>query len=664
MAERIPSGQGGPLVVLNVLNFGHFNSYAETFARWGLEAGCEVLLLAHGQGAATPLAGRKGFAMAEISRVCRESCPEVDWDDPEQAKFALGKHCRSIVRDVAREYAPFAVLLVNADEVFFNCPEAEEPDFAFDVPVYGVVTFGRREAHLGLEDAYTRRLKAMLARRGGFAGLCSIDELHVRDNDPDEVFLHYLPDPYKEFHPLAQAVAPAQEKTAAALRLFLDAAPGPVIPILGKFDRRKGNLWILRAALASPQVRVVVLGLRVPDPEQDAEIDACLARLAQQGRAFVRFEHLPQALFDLTLGSGKVPFLPLPYRNHTGSSGLQLMAHGHGAPVLAPDFGLMAERIAAHGLGEVFPLGDEARFRARFAELLERGSGPYRADVLRFMEQFGHGPSGQGLARMFFGPQAGSSRLDLILAQRRDLPPARQYVDQARRALSARDLPGAAAFLARALEADPDNPGLDFGRSMVHWRLGRLEEAAGGFRRAEGAGLDEELRFGAQLAAQRVYEAFERESPDRQGSLAKAMYELRQWAPAEPAEQGVAIRPGTVPPDFWQQLGGRLARNGEPLKGAECFRKAIALDPTHREYRLNLSDALRYAGRFQEALEPLDELERLDPGAFGLAHKRGQVLFEQGRLPEAQAQFLREPGGSPYAAAAQEYLGRIAAQQE
>ncbi len=664
----IPGRQNSPLVLVNVLNYGHFNSYAGTFARWGLASGLDVVLLGHEAGAAAAtagLTGQPGFSVAEIRQTCRLACPDVAWGDPAQARVALGTHCQEIVAEISRALAPFAILLVNADEVFFHNPAVEEPGFSFAAPVYGVVTFGRREAHLGIEEPYTRRLKAVVQRRGGFAGLCSIDELHMRDNDLSESFLHYLPDPYKEFHAPGPVTAPRAESELSALRKFLTAARGPITPILGKFDRRKGNLWILRAALRLPQLRVVVLGERVPDPVQDPEIDHCLELLTAQGRAFTRFGFLPQEMFDLIFASGKVPCLPLPYRSHTGSSGVQLMAHEYGVPVLVPDFGLMAERVQAHGLGEVYRPGDEADFSVRFAALLERGSAPYRKDILRFMDLFGPGPSGEALTSMLFGKGhaagSGTGNLCRILDLRRTLPDHLQRADDARRALAARDLQGAEDSLRRALEAAPDSPGLLLTRSIVLWRLGRLPDSAEGFLRCAAAGLDEELRFLSLLAMQSVHDAFQRQAPPRSLELAESLLSVLPGLSPELPERGGDAGPDYLLPEFWQRLGGIFAQGGAHTRGATCFRKAIALEPENQEYRLNLSDVLRYADRLEEALEPLAELERLEPRAHGLAHKRGQVLLAQGKRQEAARQFALEPENSPHSPAARDCLNKLAA---
>ena len=674
-AHMTPLRRNGPFVLVNVLNYGHFNSYAATIARWALASGLEVVFLGHGAGqiaARGGLAGQEGFAAMEISGVCRASCPEVHWGDAAQAKPALGKRCREIIADIARELSPSAVLLINADEVFFQNPEVGEPGFTFDAPVYGIVTFGRRDTYYGVQDPYSRRLKATLERRSGFAGLFSIDELHVRDGDPEEAFLHYLPDPYKEFH--AAPAAAAAEEDSAALRAFLAAAPGPIVPILGKFDRRKGNLWILRAALNLPQVRVVVLGERVPDPQSDAEIDSLLGALAAQGRAFVSFAFLPQEMFDLIFASGTVPCLPLPYRNHTGSSGIQLMAHEHGVPVLAPDFGLMAERVHAHGLGEVFRPGDEADFAARFAAMLQHGAEPYREGLQQFMGLFGIQAIGKALDGMFLANRPGQGNLRKILDLRRELPPHLALADTARRAFAVADITGAESALAEALKLAPESPGLLLAHSVALWRLDRKAGATAGLQRCMEAGLDEELSFLAQLTVQDIQQTFQLQPA--LGALTLKNSLLSALPGLSPESLAVEKAPGHGPPTYdsspsqthlpprsWQALGGVFAQSGGYAQGAECFRRAIAQAPANQEYRLNLSDVLRYAGRFAEALHALDELERLAAHAHGLAHKRGQVLFEQGRHAEAEGLFRLEPPESPFYAAAQGYLSRLAGQE-
>ena len=250
-----------PLVIVNVLNYGHFNVHADTCIRWATGRGLPVALV--GRSAAT-FPGRRAMIDSGHLTVTdiEELCPGVDWDDAETARIALGRGCRALVAAIARRYRPLAVLLINADEVFFNDPAVVTPDYRFAAPVWGIVTFGRRQAHFGLEDPYTWRLGRVVALRQGFAGLLSIDEYHVAEADPDQRFLRYLPDPYRDFSPV-----PGTGEGLAALRAFGAGSEAPVVPILGKFDHRKGNLWTLRAVAAHPTARVVILGQRQPDPE-------------------------------------------------------------------------------------------------------------------------------------------------------------------------------------------------------------------------------------------------------------------------------------------------------------------------------------------------------------------------------------------------------------
>jgi len=485
-----------PLVIVNVLNYGHFNVHADTCIRWATGRGLPVALV--GRSAAT-FPGRRAMIDSGHLTVTdiEELCPGVDWDDAETARIALGRGCRALVAAIARRYRPLAVLLINADEVFFNDPAVVTPDYRFAAPVWGIVTFGRRQAHFGLEDPYTWRLDRVVAQRQGFTGLLSIDEYHVTEADPDQRFLHYLPDPYRDFSP-----SPGTGEGLAALRAFWAGSEAPVVPILGKFDHRKGNLWTLQAVAAHPTARVVILGQRQPDPEDDAAIDAVLARLSAAGRAFVRFGFVSQDLFEAVLASGRVPCLPLPYRNHAGSSGLQLLGFEHGIASLVPDFGLMAERVRAHGLGVTFRLGDAADFTAKLGAMLEGAQTAAPADMARFMTRFGAAPTAAALDGILADGDV-RPLLARTLSRNQPASPWLERAEAARAALGRRDLSAAKVALDAALAMRPGDATLTLLRLAVQTRLGNQAQAVADCKACLRAGLVEEVQFflGMVLAA-------------------------------------------------------------------------------------------------------------------------------------------------------------------
>lgn len=658
------SAATGPLVVLNVLNYGHFNAHADNFVHWGLSRGLPVALVGRDPGrfpGRAVLAERAGLTLCDIETCC----PGLDWDDPETARFALGKGWRELIAAVAARLRPRTVLLVNADEVFFHDQDVAEADAPLPVPVWGVVTFGRRPAHFGLDEPYTRRLDRTVATRRGFAGLLDIDEYHVAEADPEQRFLHYLPDPYREFFPFGPAGSdPETARDAAdkaALRAFLAAAAGPVVPILGKCDHRKGNRLLLEAVVARPDLRVVVLGQRQPDPEDDAAIDAVLARLSAEGRAFVRFGFVPQALFDLVLGCGRVPCLPLPYRAHAGSSGLQLLGFEYGLPSLVPDFGLMAERVRDHGLGRLFAPGDAAAFGRALDAMLTEGN-RYAPAIARFMAHFGVRAMADSLDRAVLGRHAAPDRLAPFLALRQPAAPWWRAAQAARAALGRRDLAGALDGLDAALAGHPDNPAaLLLLRMAVAMRLGDTALAVSDAAACARAGLDAALRLffilampeepsGPEaandatiltldsLAAGALGPLILREHGATAFLLVHALMR-RNWLDDAGVllDRLLAVFPGEVA--YRRSRGAVWARQGAYAQALDCFAK-LARDGDADAW-LNASDCLRYAGSFDEALRHLDEGWRRG------ACDEATVREKRARIEAARADVARKAQTAP-----------------
>jgi predicted Zn-dependent protease len=74
-----------------------------------------------------------------------------------------------------------------------------------------------------------------------------------------------------------------------------------------------------------------------------------------------------------------------------------------------------------------------------------------------------------------------------------------------------------------------------------------------------------------------------------------------------------------------QLKGGILARSGRTEEALDQFRAVLELAPDRLDVMVNICDALRYAGRLDEASRVLDDLERADPGHPGLEAKRRQI---------------------------------------
>lgn len=114
---------------------------------------------------------------------------------------------------------------------------------------------------------------------------------------------------------------------------------------------------------------------------------------------------------------------------------------------------------------------------------------------------------------------------------------------------------------------------------------------------------------------------------------------------------------GTADSRLWQKIGGLLATTNLTDLALKAFARAQACDPDNLDLHLFISDALRYAGRHEEALDALDRSP--DPAWPGLAFKRGQVLCALGRLEEAREALAAEAPGSRWSAPAGEWLEKL-----
>ncbi|MFP5239078.1 MAG: hypothetical protein ACLGQW_04520 [Acidobacteriota bacterium] len=561
------------LLLVNPMRRGHGAAYASSFTRWGLlrgfrvvHAGADLRSTAFGQACAAD--GRVEFVVD-----CGIDCSLEG------------------VRALQERTGAALTVHLGADEWLFTCDDMFTQEAAPLENTYAVATFAGREAHTGQREPYGLRLDAVLSR-GLVSGVFTLDEYHACTwaNAHAGRGVRFLPDPCREL----MGPGGTFGRDAARLRAFLDAAPGPVLPVLGKRDARKNSLWIFRAVADSPDMRCVVLGEAVCDQATDEEGEL-LAWLEARGRAFVHEGYLPgDRLFLSVLAHKAVPCVALPYRRHYGSSGIQLLAHRCGKPVLAAGQGLMARRIEDNALGLTHRPGDEAHFRERLGHMLRRDLAADRAAAWAFSH--------------YFRTPAVFAAMDSMLPGR-PLPELPPWASGAVR-------PGPPL---NELGRDPGTTaefsflcGLRFDLARVLHRLGRTDEARS-------------------------------ELEDVPGLVTG-----REGGPP-PALDALAL----------EALGSALAAMDRPDEAARAYAKAVALAPRNLDLRLFLSDSLRYAGRNEEALAALAELEALAPAHPGLRHKQGQALACLGRTDEALACFAREPEGSHWKRAAQEWEARL-----
>lgn len=634
------------ILLHNIFNYGHYLVYASVLTRWALSRGLSVHMMGRGVSDSPYGLRFSGHPLVTLHDAGRE----VRFPTPESAssKPALLRECLESLLSLQRALRPDFTLLLSADDYLFEDIGVHEPSFRFEAPTHAMITFGNREHYTAFADVHAARLREILFRRTPFAGLFTLDEYHPTDTGACADALFFMPDIFRE-DPPSGPVSPA----GLALARFLDAGTGPVIPVIGKFDLRKNNLWVIEAARDTPGATCVVCGERLPGPD-DRRIDAALAQLRARGRLFESYGYVSEELFHVALGHERTRFLPLPYINHYGSSGVQLLGFSHAKPSLVPSGGLMARRVEDHGLGMVYKAQDKADFLRRFRDLAESGPAPYRKNCSEFMAVFGDKSRADRLDRAFGLAQGRAAPGD-------DFPGAKARPKPEHIALTLFWRKGdrdERKILEQLDKFDPDDQFAQFRKARMLIDLDRRNEAKHIVRRGLAMGAVQEFDAIFIPYVEKVLDKAEtllnQGDNERATRLAR---DLLDFLPDNHPRGPVLARLPAA--DRVRQAGVVMAWIGEHLLAADCFRETIAREPDAYDVYLNLSDVLRYVKQYPQSLETLDRLERAAPGWPGISHKRGQVLFETGERDMALKRFLREPEDSRHREAAMAYAERI-----
>ena len=94
-------------------------------------------------------------------------------------------------------------------------------------------------------------------------------------------------------------------------------------------------------------------GLRGDDAKFSYDTNEIISSLKNGGRFFETNEYIEDPLC-IEYFFRSVSHLVLPYRNFFGSSGVMLQALEYGIPILAPDTGIMGDRIKKYNLGNTY----------------------------------------------------------------------------------------------------------------------------------------------------------------------------------------------------------------------------------------------------------------------------------------------------------------------
>lgn len=200
---------------------------------------------------------------------------------------------------------------------------------------------------------------------------------------------------------------------------------------------------------------------------------------------------------------------------------------------------------------------------------------------------------------------------------------------------AANDFAGAAAAFARSIE-------LESGNRQAHLALMTVLHSAGDVR-------------AALAAARRAVSAL----PDQPEILYAVAFVLEESGEADAAlahyNRALSLDPRLE--DAFHNRGLLLARLGRLEEVEANQRDYLAAHPRSARAHSGLADALIAAGRFDEALDWLDRLERIAPGDTGGRIRRGVALACLRRFTDARAQFDAARSSHPDEVAA--YLRRV-----
>jgi tetratricopeptide (TPR) repeat protein len=540
---------------------------------------------------------------------------------------------------------PRITVLVNTDDFIFN-HSFEVEDSRFATPTYGIVTFGNRNRYTGFDEIYSERLRWLIQNRGPFTRLLTLDEFQIANENPEQRYLGYLPDPYRKFSD-SSGIEDISAPGAEALAHFLDKASGYVLPIVGRFDDRKNVLSLLDLARDFPDLSYAIIGSRVPSAANDPRINTIIDELSAQRRVHANFGFVDGRLFDLLFSHPNVPFAALPYEAHYGSSGIHLLALEHGKPCLVPDNGLMARRTLNAKLGLVFKHGDQDDFKHSLEKMFTCQD-DFAPTIARFMNSF----TKESLFDAFdyaFGVRDKPFPLPDWVDTAEPLLPKDAYFTPYQHALEAGcsgDYGKALVFIEQGLKLAKGHPPMLFRKMLFLLFSGCVDEAAA---MVSGLRANPEVRHFVISTAR-----FLRSKIDSFPYVDPSLVFRRILFPlAQTVEE-------------FQELGGACASLKTYEMGQQAFCRALKLDPTRDDIRLNLSDILRYRGDYVASLQVLEDLERLSPKAIGIHYKRGQIYFEQGMPKEARKELNEalQEASEEHSAPIQRYLMKLSEKSE
>ena len=378
------------LLIYNVRTVGHFQVYAHNITLWALSRGLNVIYCGPAENTLYFKRYRtnKAVRLIDIGNLLNVDINNMDDETIVNELFSpdMAIDQLNCINSLQSQFSPCCTFLINTDDFIFNYP-FEKRENSFHSPTFGILTFSNRNYYTGFEEIYSWRIREMLKYQSPFTVLFTLDEYHVKRKDPEQKYLKFLPDLYQEFDKGISCSAELSNKKKE-LTDFLNNVSFPILPIIGKFDDRKNNSLILELSNTYPELGFVIFGQREPSTKNDIKIDRIIEKLSKQNRVYKEFSFVDQALLDLLIAHPAVPFVPLPYNVHYGSSGIQLLAMKHCKPTLVPDNGLMGRRLLDSGAGVVFKTCDDDDFKQKCKIIFNMPPTAYKKEIAEFMKIF------------------------------------------------------------------------------------------------------------------------------------------------------------------------------------------------------------------------------------------------------------------------------------
>jgi glycosyltransferase involved in cell wall biosynthesis len=176
------------------------------------------------------------------------------------------------------------------------------------------------------------------------------------------------------------------ERWEPLLQHFLEANQDKeVLFYFGLATHYKGYDTLLKLA-CEENCCFIHCGLFDTTVRHDEDVEKFRLYLNSQGLLFETDAYV-QSYSAVRLFFESCKYVVLPYRNHSGSSGVMLQAVHFGKPVLVPDLGLMATRTLRHQLGLTYHPGNSQDLKSKW-EMLKSDLSSFESHLIQYQRLF------------------------------------------------------------------------------------------------------------------------------------------------------------------------------------------------------------------------------------------------------------------------------------